>query len=308
MDELVAKIQRLKKERNAVILAHNYQRGEVQDIADFTGDSLGLSRAAAKTDADVILFCGVNFMAETAKLLNPDKVVLVPDANAGCPMANMIIVRELRELKKQYPDAVVVCYVNTTAEVKAESDICCTSSNAVEILKSVPEDREVIFIPDKHLGRWAAEQIGRRDVILYDGYCPTHQRILPGELRIRKEQHPEAKVVVHPECVKEVIDLADHVASTTGIAKYCRESDAREFIIGTEIGLLHKLRKENPDKKFYEVTCTADCPDMKLNTLQKMVWSLEDMIHEVHIPEGIAKRARKAIERMLEISAPLERR
>ena len=300
--DLAAGIESLKKERNAVILVHNYQRGEVQDVGDFLGDSLALSQEAARTEADVILFCGVHFMAETAKLLNADKTVLMPDPNAGCPMANMLTVRELIERKEEHPDAAVICYVNSTAAVKAESDICCTSANAPKIMASIPEDREVLFVPDKHLGRWAAEQLGRKNVILWDGYCPTHQRILPEEIEVRKGQHPNARVLVHPECTEETIALADHVGSTSGILKYCRESDAKEFIIGTEIGILHRLRQENPDKTFYPVTEIADCPNMKLNTLQKLVWSLEDMVYEVDVPDDIADKARRSIERMLELS------
>ena len=300
--ELVKRIEELKKTRNAVILVHNYQRGEIQDIGDFAGDSLGLSQEAARTDADVILFCGVHFMAETAKLLNPDKTVLMPDPNAGCPMADMLTVRELTEMKKAHPGADVICYVNSTAAVKAESDVCCTSANAPKIMASVPEDREILFVPDKHLGRWSAEQTGRKNVTLWGGYCPTHQRIRPEEIEARKAQHPGAKVVVHPECTEEAIALSDHVGSTSGILKYCREAEGTEFIIGTEIGLLHRLRRENPDKRFFPVTELADCPDMKLATLQKLVWSLEDMIYEVTVPDDVADRARRTIERMLELS------
>lgn len=300
-NELVEKILTLKAKRNAVILAHNYQRPEVQDIADFTGDSLGLSQQAARTKADVIVFCGVNFMAETAKLICPDKKVLVPDENAGCPLANMVTVRELRHKKAQHPDAIVVCYVNSSAAVKAESDICCTSSNAVQIVASIPPERKVLFIPDKNLGAWVASQL-KRELILWDGYCPTHHRILAEQILLRKREYPNAKVVVHPECTADVIALADKVASTTGIVKYCRESDAKEFIIGTEIGLLHRLQKENPNKIFVSATPLADCPNMKLNTLEKVLWCLEDMQYEVHVPEEVATKARRAIERMLELS------
>ncbi|MEW6356072.1 MAG: quinolinate synthase NadA [Planctomycetota bacterium] len=299
---LVERIQELKRQRSAVILVHNYQRGEIQDIGDFVGDSLGLSQEAARTEADVILFCGVHFMAETAKLINPHKTVLMPDPNAGCPMANMVTVRELVEKKKEHPGAAVICYVNSTAAVKAESDICCTSANAAKIMASIPADREIIFVPDKHLGRWAAEQLGRKNVILWDGYCPTHERIIPEEIEIHKERHPNALVVVHPECMEDTIAVADHVASTSGILKFCRQSDAKEFIIGTEMGILHRLRKENPGKKFYPVTEFADCPNMKLTTLQKLVWSLEDMVFEIDVPADIADKARRAIEKMLELS------
>ena len=299
-DELLERLNALKAERGAVILAHNYQRDEVQDAADFVGDSLGLSRQAAKTDAPVILFCGVDFMAETAAILCPGKTVLVPDLHAGCPMANMITARELREWKREHPDAPVVCYVNSTAEVKAESDICCTSANAVGVLKSLPEDREILFVPDQSLGHYAAEKSGRAE-ILWPGYCPTHHRILAENVKRARSEHPRAEVVVHPECTPDVIALDDHVASTSGMLRVCAESGAEEFIIGTEIGLLHRLRKENPAKRFHPATPLADCPNMKLNTVEKMVWSLEDMAYEIAVPEPIASRARQAIERMLEI-------
>jgi len=295
------RIRKLKVDRDAVILVHNYQPGDVQDMGDFVGDSLGLSRQAGQTDAEVILFCGVHFMAETAKIISPQKRVIVPDLNAGCPMANMVTVRELREMKGKHPDAVVVTYVNSSAAVKAESDVCCTSANAVKVVASVPEDREVLFVPDRNLGDYVARQLGRR-LILWNGYCPTHQRVLPDHVRAAKRKHPDALVVVHPECVAETIGLADHVGSTTGILRFCARSDAREFIIGTEVGILHRLRKENPGKTFHEASPLADCPNMKLTTLEKMLWSLEDLVYEVTVPEDIIARARRAIDRMLEIS------
>ncbi len=295
------RIAQLKAERNAVILVHNYQPGEVQDIGDYVGDSLGLSHQAAETDAEVILFCGVHFMAETAKIISPGKLVIVPDLNAGCPMANMVTVRELREMKKKHPNAVVVTYVNSSAAVKAESDVCCTSANAVKIVASIGEDKEVLFVPDRNLGHYVAGQVGR-ELILWDGYCPTHQRMLPDHVLSLREKHPDALVVVHPECVAQTIQLADHVGSTTGILRFCAESDAKEFIIGTEVGILHRLRKENPGKTFHEISPLADCPNMKLTTLEKMLWSLEDLVYEVTVPEDIIVRARGAIDRMLEIS------
>jgi quinolinate synthase len=300
MSELVEKLARLKTERNAVVLAHNYQRPEVQDSADFVGDSLGLSQRAAETDADVILFCGVHFMAETAAILCPEKTVLIPDENAGCPMANMVSVRELKDAKAKHPNAVVVCYVNSSAAVKAQSDICCTSANGVQVVKSVPRDREVLFIPDASLGSYVSKELGR-PLILWAGFCPTHHRILAEEIARVRQAHPAAKVVVHPECTEDVIDLADHVASTTGILKYCHEANAQEFIVGTEIGIGHRLKKENPDKEFHMLTVLADCPNMKLNTIEKMVWALEDMQPQVTVAEDIAARARGAIERMLAI-------
>ncbi len=300
-DLIIEKISELKKKNNAVILAHNYQRGEIQDVADFVGDSLGLSQQAAKTDADLIVFCGVHFMAETAALLSPDKTVIMPDEHAGCPMASMITARELRAKKKLYPNAKVVCYVNTTAAVKAESDICCTSSNAVKIVSSIPEDQEIIFVPDKSLGAYVSSCLDR-EMMYWEGYCPTHHRILAEQIVKMKSEHPEAEVVVHPECTPDVIALADHVASTTGILKYVNSSNSKEFAIGTEIGILHRMKKENPDKTFMPVTPLSDCPNMKLNTLEKLLWSLEDIQFVVTVPEEIAVEARKAIQGMLELS------
>jgi len=299
-DPLLERLMNLKRQRDAVILAHNYQRGEVQDAADFVGDSLGLARQAAETDAKVILFCGVDFMAETAAITCPDKVVLVPDHHAGCPMANMITVRQLVEWKRQHPGALVVCYVNSTADVKAESDVCCTSANAIGILKSLPDDSEILFVPDQSLGDYAARKTGRQ-VILWPGYCPTHHRILREHIERAREEHAEAEVLVHPECTADVIALADHVTSTTGMLRVCAESNAREFVIGTEIGLLHRLAIENPGKQFYPATELADCPNMKLNTIEKMVWALDDMAYRITVPEPVAARARLAIERMLEV-------
>jgi quinolinate synthase len=300
-DSIIEKISELKKKHNAVILAHNYQRGEIQDVADFVGDSLGLSQQAAKTDADLIVFCGVHFMAETAALLSPDKTVIMPDEHAGCPMASMITARELKEKKKLYPGAKVVCYVNTTAAVKAESDICCTSSNAVKIVSSIPEDEEIIFVPDKSLGAYVSSCLDR-EMIYWEGYCPTHHRIIAEQIVKIKSEHPEAEVVVHPECTPDVIALADHVASTTGILKYVNSSNTKEFVIGTEIGILHRMKKENPDKIFMPVTPLSDCPNMKLNTLEKLLWSLEDLQFVVTVPEDIAVKARQAIQRMLDLS------
>ena len=300
-DSIIEKIFELKKKHNAVILAHNYQRGEIQDVADFVGDSLGLSQQAARTDADLIVFCGVHFMAETAALLSPDKTVIMPDEHAGCPMASMITARELREKKKLYPNAKVVCYVNTTAAVKAESDVCCTSSNAVKIVSSIPEDEDIIFVPDKSLGAYVSSCLDR-EMMYWEGYCPTHHRILADQIVKMKSEHPDAEVVVHPECTPDVIALADHVASTTGILNYAKSSNSKEFVIGTEIGILHRMKKENPDKTFMPVTPLSDCPNMKLNTLEKLLWSLEDIQFVVTVPEEIAVEARKAIQRMLDLS------
>ena len=298
--KIVEDILKLKKERKAIILAHNYQSPEVQDIADFSGDSLGLSQEAAKTEAQVILFCGVHFMAETAAILCPDKTVLMPDLNAGCPMANMITLRQLRELKKKHPQALVVTYVNSKAEIKAESDYCCTSSNAIKVVQSIPADKEIIFIPDKYLGSYVASQT-KRELVLWQGYCPTHRRILPEDILKKKALYPKAEVLVHPECIPEVIAMADKVLSTTGICKYAKESKSEEFIIGTEIGILHKLKKENPGKRFYPASELADCPNMKLNNLEKILWSLQDLVYKIEVPEDIARKAKRSIDRMLEI-------
>ena len=297
--ELVEKILSLKKKRNAVILVHNYQLGEIQDIADFMGDSLGLSQNAAKTDAEVIVFCGVHFMAETASILCPDKVVLLPDINAGCPMADMITAEELRKKKGEFPNATVVCYVNSSAEVKAESDVCCTSANAVEVVESV-DAQEILFIPDQYLGHYASTKTDKK-IILWPGFCPTHVRILPEHITQMRKEYPQAKVVVHPECRPDVIALADEVLSTGGMRRFARETDAREIIVGTEIGILHRLRKENPGKKFIPATEQAVCPQMKLITLEKVLWSLEEMVPEVKVPEEIRLRAKSAVDKMLEV-------
>jgi len=302
MNKLVSNIERLKAERRAVILAHNYQHPEVQDIADYVGDSLGLAQTAAQTDAKVIVFCGVHFMAETAAILCPDKTVLMPDPQAGCPMANMITPRELRELRKQYPDSVVVTYVNSSAAVKAESDYCCTSSNAVKVVNSIPREKRIIFIPDQHLGHYVQTQTKRDNMVLWRGYCPTHRRILAEDISNKKKIYPDALVIVHPECATEVVNLADQVASTSGILKYCRESPNKTFIIGTEIGLIHRLKKESPDKTFIATSDLADCPNMKLNTLEKILWSLEDMSYQTTVPANIAELALKSIKKMLDIS------
>jgi len=297
---LVEKIKKLKAEKNAVILAHNYQLPEVQDIADFTGDSLGLSIEASKTKADVIVFCGVYFMAETAKILSPQKTVLIPDKYAGCPMADMINAQQLRELKEKNPLAKVLCYVNTTAEVKAECDLCCTSANAVKMVREVLKDaKEIIFIPDKYLANYVSTQTGR-DFITWQGYCPTHTVILPEDILREKELHPDAEVLVHPECTPQVISLADKTLSTEGMCKYVRGSKAKEIIIGTEKGIIHRLKKENPSKIFYPISAQAICPNMKKITLEKVLWSLEDMEYKIELPDDIIARARQSIQRMLD--------
>ncbi len=300
MNEIFERINQLSKERNAIIIAHNYQRGDVQDIADFVGDSLELSQKASKIDADVIVFCGVHFMAETASILSPDKTVILPDADAGCPMADMIDVDGLLKLKSEYPKAKVVCYVNSSAEVKAESDICCTSANATRIVASFPADQEIIFIPDQYLGHYAASQ-SEREVIPWHGYCPTHAKIISPDIEQMRKEHPNAKVVVHPECRPDVIDLADAVASTSGILKFCRQDNVQEVIVGTEMGIIHRLQKENPGKKFFPISEKAVCPNMKRITPEKVLQSLEEMKPEVKVPEQIRLRAKTAVDRMLEI-------
>jgi quinolinate synthase len=296
---LVEKILNLKKKRNAVILAHNYQPGEVQDIADFVGDSLGLSQNAAKTDAGVIVFCGVHFMAETAAIICPDKTVLLPDINAGCPMADMITAERLKKKKEEFPNATVVCYVNSTAEVKAESDICCTSANALDVVESL-DAQEILFVPDQYLGHYVSTQTDKK-MILWPGYCPIHVIIRPEHIEQLRQEHPQARVVVHPECRPEVIALADEVLSTGGMCRYARRSEVKEMIVGTEVGIIHRLKKENPGKNFFPVSDKAICPNMKLITLEKVLWSLEDMTPEVKVPEEIRLEAKAAVDKMLEI-------
>ena len=298
--ELVEKIRALKKKKNAVILTHNYQLGEIQDIADFVGDSLELSQKAAETGADVIVFCGVQFMAETASILCPDKVVLLPDIKSGCLMADMITVERLRAKKKEHPQAVVVCYVNSSAEVKAESDVCCTSANAIRIVESL-DAQEILFIPDQYLGHYISARTGKK-MILWPGFCPTHVRIRPERIKELRQEYPQAKVVVHPECTPEVIALADEVLSTGGMCRYAQRGEVREMVVGTEIGIIHRLKRENPGKRFIPVSEQAICPDMKLITLEKVLWSLEEMSPEVKVPEAIRLRAKAAVDRMLEVS------
>jgi quinolinate synthase len=295
------RIGELKRARNAVILAHNYQPPEVQDIADFVGDSLNLSMQAAKTDADMIVFCGVHFMAETAKILSPKKTVLLPDLDAGCPMADMIDGEQLRELKKEHPRAGVVCYVNTTAEVKAECDYCCTSANAERVVRKMIERyNEIIFVPDKHLGHYVSLQVGR-EFILWNGFCPTHARILPDDVLKQKELHPKAIVLAHPECPDELLRLADQILSTEGMCRYAAESPHEEFIVATEVGILHRMRKLSPSKRFYPASGLAVCPNMKRINLEKVLLSLEKGIFEITVPADTAARARRGIERMLAI-------
>jgi len=302
VDELRQKIKELKTDRNAAILAHNYQLPEVQNMADYVGDSLGLSRQAADADEDIIVFCGVYFMAETASILCPDKTVLIPDRQAGCPMVGMSPVEALQELKDQHPNAEVVTYVNSSAEMKAMSDYCCTSSNAVEVVESIPPGREIIFVPDQYLGSYVQEQTGR-DLVLYRGYCPTHGRILREDILELKEEYPDAEVMVHPECRPEVRAMADYVESTGGMCRRAAESEADDIIVGTEIGLVYRLRKENPDKRFHLASEAAICPNMKQIDLEKILWSLQDLDHEVSVSPDVRDRALKAVNRMVEVAA-----
>ena len=298
--DAAAEIADLKKARNAVILAHNYTRGEVQDAADFTGDSLELARRAAEVEADVIVFCGVWFMAETAKILNPAKKVLIPEPSAGCPMADMITGEQLRELKARNPGAKAVCYVNSTAEVKAECDICVTSGNAERVMAQFAPDEKILFVPDQHLGGHIAG-ILKRDYTLWPGYCPTHAAITADAIAAARALHPGATVMVHPECAKDVREAADQRLSTGGMCRFARESDAREFIVGTEVGILHRLRRENPGKTFYPVSERIVCPNMKKTTLENLAESLREMKTEVSVPQDVAIRAKRAIDAMLAI-------
>ncbi len=298
MNDIVEEIKNLKARRNAVILAHNYERAEVQDIADFTGDSLELARKATQVESDAIVFCGVYFMAETAAILNPSKVVLIPDETAGCPMADMITGDQLRELKAKHPGALAVCYVNSTAEVKAECDICVTSGNAERVMASLPKDKGILFVPDQHLGGYIAGRRGET-YVLWPGYCPTHARLTAARVAAARAAHPGAPVLVHPECAKDVRDAADECLSTGGMCAYARKSAAREIIVGTEIGILHRLRTENPGKIFHPVDTSTICPNMKKITLDKVRDCLRDMSPRVTVPEEIAVRARRAIDAML---------
>ena len=293
-------IRKLAAERKAVILAHNYTRGEVQDVADYTGDSLELARKATEVEADVIVFCGVYFMAETAAILNPDKTVLIPDPSAGCPMADMITGAQLRELKTRHPGAKAVCYVNSTAEVKAECDICVTSGNAERVMATFAPGEEIIFVPDQHLGGHISGLLGR-EYTLWPGYCPTHQLITTKGISDARGLHPGAPVMVHPECAKDVREAADHALSTGGMCRFARESDEKEFIVGTEVGILHRLRKENPGKAFYPVSDRVVCPNMKKTTLENLDESLREMKTVVTVPEPVSSRARRAVEAMLAV-------
>lgn len=299
--ELSREIRKLKEKRRAVILAHFYQRPEVQDVADFVGDSLQLAQQAAGTDAEVIVFCGVYFMAESAKILSPDKIVVLPEEEAGCPLADMATAAAVRAKKAEVSGCLVVTYVNSSAEVKAESDVCCTSSNALKVISSLPKEKPVLFVPDRNLGLYLARKTGR-DLILWDGYCHVHDNLTAGEIEAARTRHPGAVVMVHPECRPEVIHLADHVASTGGMLKYAKEAPFSAFIVGTEQGMLYPLQKACPDKSFYPAAPHMVCPNMKLTTLEKVKWALEDLAPRIEVAPEIRDRARKALTRMLELA------
>jgi quinolinate synthase len=296
---LKERLLELKKERNAIILAHYYQRDEIQEVADFRGDSFLLAQKAAQTDADVIVFCGVHFMGESAKILAPNKTVIIPDERAGCPMADMVNVRGLQELKQKHPNAKVVTYINSSAEIKAETDICCTSSNAIKVVQSLDTD-EVIWVPDKNLGHYVA-QFTDKKMIIWEGYCNTHDMLTVKDVVEMRAQYPNAEFIVHPECRPEVVEMGDFVGSTTGLIKYVRESDCKEFIVGTEDGTGYQMRVENPDKSFHFATKYLVCPNMKVNNLKKLVKCLETMTPEIYVPPQVADKARLSLERMLQV-------
>lgn len=301
MNSIITEIKKLKEEKNAVILAHCYQNVEIDEVADYVGDSLYLSQMAAKTDADIIIFAGVYFMAQTAKILNPDKKVLLPRLESGCLMADMVNLQQVREFKAKHPDIPTVCYINSTAEVKTECDICCTSSNALKIVKSLNAEK-VLFLPDTYLGKWVESQLEGTEVITYPGYCPTHLRIKPEDILEAKKKYPEAKVLAHPECHKEVVKLADYTGSTTGIMKYAVESDSKQFIISTEKGVVDRLQRDYPEKEFILIKENIICPNMKWHTLDDIYNALKNEQHEIDVDKETAKKALKCIDRMLEVS------
>lgn len=305
--DLVAEINRLKKEKNAVILAHYYQEGEIQDIADYVGDSLGLSQQAAETDADIIVFAGVHFMAETAKMLNPEKKVLLPDLKAGCSLADSCPPHIFRKFKERYPDHVVVSYINCTAELKTLTDICCTSTNSVHIINSIPEDQGIIFAPDKNLGAYLKKVTGR-DMILWNGSCMVHEIFSHEKITKLMMRHPEAKLIAHPECEAHILEKADYIGSTSGLLRFTQESEADIFIVATEAGIIHQMEKQSPNKTFVAAppnnTCACnECPHMKRNTMEKLYVCMEHELPEIHLPEWVVKEGRVCIDRMLEISA-----
>ena len=301
MLDIIEKIKKLKSQKNAVVLAHCYQNIEIDEVADFVGDSLYLSQQAAKTDADIIVFAGVFFMAQTAKILNPKKKVLLPRMESGCLMADMVNHKQVLEFKAQHPDIPTVCYINSTAEVKSECDICCTSSNAQKIVASLSAP-EVLFLPDTYLGKWVEKQLGNTKVTTYPGYCPTHLRIKPEDITEARKKYPGAKVLAHPECHMKVSELADYVGSTTGIIKYAQNSSDKQFIIATEKGVVDRLKRDNKDKDFILIKENIICPNMKWHTIEDIYNALEYEQHEINVEEDLAQKALKCIDRMLEVS------
>jgi quinolinate synthase len=299
-EQLKQRIKQLVTEKNALLMAHNYQRDEVQEIADITGDSLALSMEAARTDKDVIVFCGVHFMAESAAILAPQKTVLLPREDAGCPMADMITAEQLREFKAQHPGATVVTYVNSTAAVKAESDICCTSSNAVNVARSLDADK-LLMVPDRNLGRYIAKHVPEKECICWEGYCPTHDRLAVEEIKQAKLDHPGAPFVAHPECTPEILELADHICSTSGMYEYARTNPARKFLIGTEMGILWRLKKENPQKEFILPSRALICPNMKLTSLEDILGCLQTMEPRITVDEETREKAKLTLDRMLAV-------
>ena len=302
MNELIEKINKLKKEKNAVILAHCYQNVEIDEVADYVGDSLYLTQMASKTDADIIVFAGVYFMAQTAKILNPSRKVLLPRLESGCRMADMISLDQLREFKSKYPKMPTVCYINSTAEVKSECDICCTSSNAIKIVDSL-KAKEILFLPDTYLGKWVESQLGNTKVNTYTGFCPTHVQIRPNDVTEARAKYPEALVLAHPECHQSVVALADYVGSTTGIMKFAAQSDKKQFIIATEKGVVDRLKRDYPEKEFILIKDSVICPNMKWHTLTDIYNALDKEEHEITVDKEIASKALKCIDRMLEVSA-----
>ncbi len=301
MSDLKSRIQQLKEEKNAVILAHYYVHDEIQEVADYIGDSFYLSKIATKTDADVIVFCGVSFMGESAKLLNPEKTVLMPDETADCPMAHMADIGKIDALRNEYPDLAVVCYINSTADLKCHADVCVTSSNAVKIVKALP-NKNIFFIPDENLGRYVAKQVPEKNIIFNDGYCHVHAAIREEQVLAAKKAHPNAPFLVHPECRPSILALADFIGSTSEIIDYASSSAAGEFIIGTELGVLYELKKQNPDKTFYSAGSAQCCPNMKKISLEKIIHVLETGCHEMHVTDTIHSRANLPLERMLELA------
>lgn len=299
-NDTIKEIKKFKEERKAIIVAHNYQVGEVQELADIVGDSFTLSRHCASVDAEVIVFCGVHFMAESAKILSPEKTVLLPEIDAGCPMADMVTAEELIEAKKKHPEAAVVCYINSSAEVKAESDICCTSSNALKVIKSIPQN-EIIFVPDQNLASYIARQVPEKTIHLWKGFCVTHHRVRKCDVEKTLELHPDAVLLIHPECRPEVVEMADFVGSTSQIIEYARNSSAKKLIIGTEMGILHQLKKENPDKQFFLLSQGMVCPNMKKTTVESVYNALKHMRYRIELEPDIIQRARGALEAMLKV-------